>query len=58
MGRSMMGDGVIELRRLRHAVEAAGYAGPIEVEIFNDEIWMNANGKLMQLIQQRFVECV
>ncbi len=38
-GRGMMGDGVIELRSLRRAVDAAGYDGPIEVEIFNEEIW-------------------
>jgi len=30
---------VIELRRLRGLVEAAGYAGPIEVEIFNRAVW-------------------
>jgi sugar phosphate isomerase/epimerase len=58
MGRGMMGDGVIELRRLREAVDAAGYDGPIEVEIFNDEIWKNANEGLMPLVQQRFVEHV
>jgi sugar phosphate isomerase/epimerase len=33
----MMGDGVIELRRLRSAVEAAGYDGPIEVEVISAE---------------------
>jgi sugar phosphate isomerase/epimerase len=38
-GRSMMGAGVIELRRIREAVDAAGYNGPIEVEIMNEEIW-------------------
>jgi sugar phosphate isomerase/epimerase len=53
-----MGDGVIEIRRLRLAVEAAGYTGPIEVEIFNDEIWANADDTLLPLIQQRFVEHV
>jgi sugar phosphate isomerase/epimerase len=37
-GRGMMGDGCIELRRLRAAVDAAGYDGPIEVEIFSDEL--------------------
>jgi len=58
MGRSMMGDGVIELRRLRLAVEAAGYNGPIEVEIFNNDIWQRADDGLMELIQQRFVEHV
>ncbi len=39
MGRGMMGDGVIEIRRIRQAVEKAGYFGPIEVEIFNQEVW-------------------
>ena len=39
MGRGMMGKGIIGIRRLRNAVEAAGYRGPIEVEIFNHEIW-------------------
>jgi len=58
MGRAMMGDGVIELRRLRHAVEAAGYDGPIEVEIFNEEIWKHADEGLLPLIQQRFLQHV
>jgi sugar phosphate isomerase/epimerase len=39
LGRGMMGDGVIDVRRLRRAVDAAGYDGPIEVEIFNRAIW-------------------
>ncbi len=34
--RGMMGDGVIDLKRLRAAVEAVGYAGFSEVEIFSD----------------------
>ena len=38
-GRSMMGDGVIELRRIRAAVDETGYVGPIEVEIMNEKIW-------------------
>jgi sugar phosphate isomerase/epimerase len=37
--RGMMGDGVIDLRRLRGWVEAAGYAGFCEVEIFSAETW-------------------
>ena len=35
----MMGDGPIEIRRIREAVDAAGYTGPIEVEIFNQDVW-------------------
>ena len=58
MGRAMMGNGVIELRQLREAVDATGYDGPIEVEIFNEEIWKSADDGLLELIQQRFVEHV
>ena len=39
LGRGLPGDGCIELRRLRAAVDAAGYAGPIEVEVFNADVW-------------------
>jgi sugar phosphate isomerase/epimerase len=58
MGRAMMGDGVIELRKLRQAVDATGYDGPVEVEIFNEEIWKTADDGLMEKIQQRFLEHV
>lgn len=58
MGRAMMGDGVIELRQLRQAVDAVGYSGPIEVEIFNEEIWKTANDELLKRIRMRFVEHV
>jgi len=37
-GRGMMGDGVIDLRGMRRQVDAAGYRGPIEVEIFNQAL--------------------
>jgi sugar phosphate isomerase/epimerase len=56
MGRAMMGDGVIELRKLRQAVDATGYDGPIEVEIFNEEIWNTADDGLLERIQQAFIE--
>jgi sugar phosphate isomerase/epimerase len=39
LGRAMMGDGPIDFAPLTSAVAAAGYAGPIEVEIFNAAIW-------------------
>jgi sugar phosphate isomerase/epimerase len=34
--RGMMGDGVVDLKRVRGSVEAVGYAGFSEVEIFSD----------------------
>jgi sugar phosphate isomerase/epimerase len=58
MGRAMMGDGVINLRQLRQAVDATGYDGPIEVEIFNQEIWDGADEQLMGRIKRRFAEYV
>ncbi len=37
--RGMMGDGVIELKSMREAVETAGYVGAVEVEIFSAQNW-------------------
>ena len=39
LDRGMMGDGVIDLKRLRGLVEAAGYTGLHEVEIFSKDNW-------------------
>jgi sugar phosphate isomerase/epimerase len=58
MGRGMMGDGVIELRRIRKAVEAAGYKGPIEVEIFNQAIWDRPGDEVLATIKERYIEHV
>jgi sugar phosphate isomerase/epimerase len=55
LGRGMMGDGSIELRRLREAVDAAGYSGPIEVEIFNREIWDTSGDEVLQTMKERFL---
>ncbi len=43
--RGMMGDGVIELRKIRAWVEAAGYAGFSEVEIFSALDWWQRPGE-------------
>lgn len=37
--RGMMGDGIIDLAGLWAQVQAAGYQGPIEIEIFSDDWW-------------------
>ncbi len=39
LDRGMMGDGVIDIRRIRRLVEAAGYNGYREVEIFSERNW-------------------
>lgn len=58
LGRGMMGDGVIELRRLRSAVEAAGYGGPVEVEIFNRKIWDTPGDEVLSVMKERYLEHV
>jgi len=42
--RGMMGDGVIDIPRIRGWVEAAGFAGYSEVEIFSAENWWKRDG--------------
>jgi sugar phosphate isomerase/epimerase len=39
LDRGMMGDGVIDLPAMRRLVEAAGYTGYVEVEIFSQRNW-------------------
>lgn len=55
LGRGMMGDGVIELPRFRAAVDAAGFAGPIEVEIFNQQVWDTPGDEVLATIKDRYV---
>ena len=45
LDRGMMGDGIIDLRSLRAAIEKAGYDGPQEVEIFSAENWWERPGE-------------
>jgi sugar phosphate isomerase/epimerase len=58
LGRGMIGDGVIELRRIRAAVDAAGYAGPIEVEIFNRAIWEMPGDQVLARMCERYLAYV
>jgi sugar phosphate isomerase/epimerase len=58
MNRGMMGDGAIELRRIRDAVDAIGYDGPVEVEIFNEKIWATPLDEIVALTKERFLTCV
>lgn len=55
-GRGMLGDGVIELRRMRSAVDAAGYTGFIEVEIFNQALWAMPGDEILSIVRQRYLD--
>jgi len=39
LGRGLPGTGVVETRRFREAVDATGFTGPIEVEVFDEALW-------------------
>ena len=39
LGRHYPGEGVIDFASITAAVEAAGYTGDVEVEIFNQDVW-------------------
>jgi sugar phosphate isomerase/epimerase len=52
--RGMMGDGVIDLARIRALMEAAGYAGWHEVEIFSERDWWRRDpDEVLRIIRQR-----
>ena len=54
LGRGMMGDGVIDFRSIGAAVAAAGYDGPIEVEIFNQDVWETPGDVTLGRLIQRY----
>jgi len=57
-GRGQIGDGAIDMREWRSYVEAAGYEGPIEVELFNDALWARDGREVLAETAARFVEHV
>lgn len=48
LGRALPGDGPIDHRHLRECVEAAGFSGPIEVEVFNAELWARPGDEVLR----------
>ncbi len=52
--RGMMGDGVIELRRIRCAVEDAGFNGFIEAEVFSDYWWAQPMDRVLSTCIERY----
>lgn len=58
LARGMMGDGVIEFGPLARAVEAAGYAGDVEVEIFSAEVWARDPDEVVATMISRYRDLV
>ena len=58
LDRGMMGDGVIDLPRIRGLMEANGYDGLHEVEIFSSEDWWKRDpDETMRVMRARFAAC-
>ncbi len=51
--RGMMGDGVIDLAGMWRTINAAGYQGPIEVEIFSDDWWRQPGDAVLKTAMDR-----
>jgi sugar phosphate isomerase/epimerase len=56
--RGMMGDGIIELQKIRGWVEAAGYSGFAEVEIFSDRLWSLLADDVLDTCVERYQSAV
>jgi sugar phosphate isomerase/epimerase len=51
--RGMMGDGVIDIPSVRAAVEAQGYAGYSEIEIFSNDWWAMSMDEVLRTCIER-----
>ncbi|WP_432098286.1 sugar phosphate isomerase/epimerase family protein [Streptomyces sp. WAC 04229] len=53
-GRGQIGDGAIDMREWKGYVEAAGYTGAIEVELFNEALWTRDGREVLAETAARF----
>ncbi|MER7723278.1 sugar phosphate isomerase/epimerase family protein [Streptomyces sp. NPDC096323] len=56
LGRGQLGDGSVDFRAFRTAVEATGFDGPIEVEIFNEALWARDGAEALAEVAARYAE--
>jgi sugar phosphate isomerase/epimerase len=55
LDRGMMGDGIIDIPRIRGWVEAAGYDGCVEVEIFSASNWWKRDpDDVLRVVSERY----
>ncbi|WP_109471805.1 sugar phosphate isomerase/epimerase family protein [Ornithinimicrobium cavernae] len=58
LSRGMMGEGHIDFATFTERVNRAGYAGDIEVEIFNADLWAAPGDQVVETIAQRYLDLV
>ncbi|GLF93615.1 sugar phosphate isomerase/epimerase family protein [Streptomyces yaizuensis] len=54
VGRGQLGDGSVDLRRWRERMDAAGYGGPVEVELFNGRLWARDGAQVLAETAARY----
>ncbi|GAA3670132.1 sugar phosphate isomerase/epimerase family protein [Streptomyces iranensis] len=54
LGRGQLGDGSVDFRWFRERVDATGYTGPIEVEIFNPALWARDGTEVLAEVADRY----
>ena len=54
--RGLMGEGVIRIREIRSWVEAAGFNGFHEVEIFSNRLWEGDQKEVLERIKRAYLE--
>lgn len=56
--RGLMGEGCVDVRRIRGWVEQAGFNGWIEVEVFSTEHWSEDQAAYLERIKQAYLQYV
>ncbi len=58
LARGMMGDGHVDFATITGWVAETGYAGDIEVEIFNADVWATPGADVLATMSRRYAELV
>jgi sugar phosphate isomerase/epimerase len=58
LSRGLMGDGIIDFASISSWVAAAGYTGPVEVEIFNQEVFDQDPTLTVKTMKERWEDLV
>ena len=56
--RGLPGDGYIDFPTITRWVSEAGYTGPVEVEIFNENLWIQPVRQIVDAISARYVDLI
>ncbi|WP_329132167.1 sugar phosphate isomerase/epimerase [Streptomyces sp. NBC_01476] len=54
LGRGQLGDGCVDLRGFRTQVDATGFDGAVEVEIFSPALWARDGSEVLAEIAERY----